>query len=87
MIFPYVDTISNNSPNLSLQNCIFQLNSLYIFNTNNVNLQKRVETFRPLFRIHQDLIESILSHLLQIVLKLIGFSWVMMNSDKFIRLK
>ncbi len=37
----------------ALQNCIFQLNH-YIFNTNNVNLQKGVETFGPPVMIHED---------------------------------
>jgi hypothetical protein len=48
--FHYVDTISNvffsnDSLNLSLQNCIVQSTRLYIFNINNVNLHRGVETF------------------------------------------
>jgi hypothetical protein len=57
--FHYVDTISNiffsnDSSNLSLQNCRFQSSPLYIFNTNNINLLKGVENFGTPFRIHQD---------------------------------
>ncbi len=40
---------SGDSSNLALQNCIFQSSTMYIFNTDNVNLQRGVEIFGPPF--------------------------------------